>query len=70
MCRLKKFKEDYRNGEKDIQDIMRSILSYNGHLSHGHTWKLKKKVMAGFVLTKAPKEIQGAAGGTDTKGGE
>lgn len=30
------------------------IVSYNGHLSHGHTYKLKKKVMSKFVLTKSP----------------
>ncbi|MBQ9199191.1 MAG: group II intron reverse transcriptase domain-containing protein [Lachnospiraceae bacterium] len=51
--RLKKFKKDYQNGEKTIEEIGRSIVSYRGHLSHGHTYKLNKKVMSGFVLTKA-----------------
>ena len=32
-----------------------SMTSYNGHLSHGHTYKLKKKIYGSFVLTKAPK---------------
>ncbi len=54
--RLKKFKADYGNGEKTTKDIQRSIVSYRGHLSHGHTYNLRRKVMAGFVLTKAPKE--------------
>lgn len=56
--RLKKFKEDYRNGNKSHEDIARSIASYRGHLSHGHTYKLQKKVMGGFVLTHAPKTEQ------------
>lgn len=44
--RLKKFQEEYRNETKTLEDIRRSIVSYSGHLSHGHTYKLKKKVMA------------------------
>ena len=50
--RLRKFKEDYRNGERDVQQITQSIRSYRGHLNHGHTYKLQKKVMGGFVLKK------------------
>ena len=53
--RLKKFKEDFRTGEKSLEDIMLSMKSYRGHLSHGHTFKLRAKVMRNFVLTKAPK---------------
>ena len=54
--RLKKFKEEYRTGDKSLEEISRSIASYRGHLSHGHTYKLRKKVMGSFVLTHAPKE--------------
>lgn len=39
----------------DLDAIKRSLASYNGHLKHGHTWKLKTKIYGGFVLTKAPK---------------
>ena len=53
--RLKKYREEYRVGEKSFEEIKRSIVSYNGHLIHGHTWKLRKKVMGSFVLTHAPK---------------
>ena len=63
--RLKKFREEYRNGEKDIQEISQSIRSYSGHLSYGHTWKLNKKVMRNFVLTKAPKESRNSAAGAE-----
>lgn len=56
--RLKKFQEEYRNETKTLEDIRRSIVSYSGHLSHGHTYKLKKKVMANFVLTKTVKRAK------------
>ena len=52
--RLKKFKEDYRNGTVTFDEIKRSLASYFGHLSHGHTYRLRKKVMNHFVLTTAP----------------
>lgn len=53
--RLKAFQEKYRSGEMDYDAIKRSLSSYDGHLQHGHTWKLKTKVYGNFVLTKAPK---------------
>ena len=53
--RLKAFQEKYRSGEMDYDAIKRSLASYNGHLSHGHTWKLKAKIYGVFVLTKTPK---------------
>ena len=54
--RLRKFRKQYMNSEKSLEEIRRSIVSYRGHLSHGHTYKLKKKVMGGFVLTKPSAE--------------
>lgn len=68
--RLRKFKEDYRTGAKEIQEITQSIRSYSGHLRHGHTWKLNRKVMAGFVLTKAPKGKKISAVLAEEAGGE
>ena len=56
--RLKAFQEKYRSGEMDFDVIKRSLASYDGHLQHGHTWKLKTKVYGNFVLTKAPKRGQ------------
>lgn len=53
--RLKAFQEKYRSGEMDYDAIKRSLASYNGHLKHGHTWKLKTKIYGVFVLTKTPK---------------
>ena len=54
--RLKKYKEEYRVRAKSYDEIKRSIASYNGHLAHGHSWKLKKKVLGSFMLTHAPKD--------------
>ena len=56
--RLKAFQEKYRSGKMDFDAIKRSLASYDGHLQHGHTWKLKTKVYGNFVLTKAPKRGQ------------
>lgn len=61
MCnkwRLKAFQEKYHSGEVDFDAIERSLAGYNGHLQHGHTWKLKIKVYGNFVLTKARKRGQ------------
>jgi len=43
----------------DFETIKRSLASYNGHLRHGHTWKLQAKLYGEFVLTKAPKRETG-----------
>lgn len=53
--RLKAFQHKYADGEMELEQIKQSIASYNGHLQHGHTWKLKKKIYSGFVLTKKAK---------------
>ena len=42
----------------DLDAIRRSLASCDGHLQHGHTWKLKAKMDGNFVLTKAPKRGQ------------
>lgn len=54
--RLRSFKKRYYQGELELDDITRSLTSYRGHLSHGHTWKLNKKICAGFVLKRAQME--------------
>lgn len=61
--RLRKFKDDYRNGKKSLDDIMLSMNSYHGHLRHGHTFKLQKKVMKSLVLSREFKDDGGF--GTD-----
>ena len=53
--RLRAFKERYREGELEYDEIRRSLMSYLGHLEHGHTWKLQSKLLGGFVLTRSPR---------------
>ncbi len=50
--KLKKLQRQYRDGEILLGDITCSIASYKGHLMHGHTYRLQKKVFHDFVLTK------------------
>ena len=50
--RLKKIKRQYREDEISLEEITRSVASYRGHLKHGHTYRLQKKVFYDFVLTK------------------
>lgn len=48
--RLKKLRHEYREEKTSLEDIRRSLASYYGHLSHGHTWHLRRNVMKSFVL--------------------
>lgn len=54
--RLKAYQKQYSAGEKPLEEITRSVASYNGHLRHGHTWKLKKHVFGKFVLSRSKKD--------------
>ena len=47
---IRAFAEKYARGEITAEEIQRSLVSYNGHLKHGHTWKLKNAVYTQFVL--------------------
>lgn len=60
--RLKKYAEEYRDGERSLEEINRSIVGYNGHLTHGHTWKLRNKVLGDYVLTREPRNEVGGGG--------
>ena len=55
--RLKKFQKLYSQGDITADRIKMSLASYNGHLKHGHTWKLKQKVYGKFVLTRNNEEV-------------
>lgn len=54
--RLKSFARKYAKDEVELDAIKRSLVSYNGHLKHGHTWKLRKHVYSGFVLKRQETE--------------
>ncbi len=36
-----------------VQNITQSLTSYCAHLKHSYTYKLKKKILSGFVLQKS-----------------
>lgn len=50
--RLKFMQKGFYTGTMELDDIKRSLASYNGHLSHGNTWGLKKSVYGKFVLKR------------------
>jgi len=49
---LKNIQKRDANGEMDIQGTKRILSGFYGHLIHGHTYKLRQKVMTDFVLQK------------------
>lgn len=53
--RMKAFAKKYSEDDITLEEIKRSLAAYNGHLKHGHTWKLKKRVYSGLVLKKSEK---------------
>ena len=50
--RLRYFQRKYAEGNIEPEAIQRSLASYNGHLSHGHTWKLSDKLYRRFILVR------------------
>lgn len=55
--KLRAFRRLYRNGEIDSTQIGKSLVSYRGHLQHGHTYHLRKQIWSELVLrrgTSAP----------------
>jgi len=50
--RMEKLQKDYATGAINMDDVENSLAGYNGHLMHGHTHRLKERVMKGFVLSR------------------
>lgn len=50
--KLKRFRIAYKNGKISQEAIHRSLISYCGHLSHGHTYHLKKNILQHLILKK------------------
>ena len=50
--KIRKLKKDYECGAIDLADVKNSIASYKGHLKHGNTYFLRKKVFDSFVLRR------------------
>ena len=49
--RLKKMQKDYCDSIIGLDDIMRSMVSTNGHLVHGHTYRLRTKLYGKTVFS-------------------
>ena len=49
---LSRMKKDYAEGLIKSTDVRQRICSYVGHLKHGHTYRLQKKIMKEYVLIK------------------
>lgn len=39
-----------------FDEITQSVRSYNGHLKHGHTWKLRKHIYSNTIFTKSKED--------------
>lgn len=54
--KIKRFRHAYREGKITFDAITRSMASYSGHLSYGHTYKLRQNIYSHLILTKAKGE--------------
>lgn len=54
--RLKGMQKGYAEGRVQLEDIKCSIAATNGHLKHGHTWKLKQKLYGKAIFVRGTKE--------------
>lgn len=50
--KLKYFQKAYKDGAVNLEEIHQVIASYHAHMSYGHTYQLRKKIMSEFVLQK------------------
>ena len=50
--KLRYFQKAYSQGEIDLEEIEQVLSSYRAHLSFGHTYKLRKKILEDFTLSK------------------
>jgi hypothetical protein len=52
--RLKGLRTGYKTGRLKWEDAKRSLVSADGHLIHGHTYRLRTKLYAQTVFTRNP----------------
>ena len=50
--KLFKLQKEYVSGEIDLARVKQSLAGFKGHLKHGHTYHLRKKVFSKFVLQR------------------
>lgn len=51
--RLRGLRKRFQEGLLSLEDIDRSMASYMGHLSHGHTWRMRTRTLSHLVLRPA-----------------
>ncbi len=54
--RLKELREGYRQGELGLADIRASVASWIGHLKHGNTWGLRRRLLSQSSFGRATME--------------
>lgn len=54
--RMKGLQKGYAEGSLTIKDINRSMAATNGHLCHGHTWRLREKIANQTVYIRNEEE--------------
>ena len=52
--RIRKLQEDYAAGRVDFNTVRQVMSSYNGHLKHGHTYHLRKKLIYSTSFVRNP----------------
>lgn len=50
--KMKSLSKKYSKNEVTYENVKQVLLSYIGHLKHGHTFKLRKKVLSEIRLVK------------------
>lgn len=50
--RMKGLQKGYAEGRLAWEDVKRSIVATNGHLIHGHTYRLRKKICEGTIFKR------------------
>lgn len=64
--RLKWMREAYARGDMELDAILRSLASYNGHLERGDTWHLRRRVFGNLAFARDSEELQTAPKAEDS----
>lgn len=48
--KLRKFRKEYAKGNMSMDEILKSLNSYSGHLKHGNTYRLQQHVYSNCVF--------------------
>ena len=55
--RMKGLQKGYAEGRLELEEIKRSIVSTNGHLIHGHTYKLRTKIYSEAMFVRNSENV-------------